>query len=68
MSNYLKLIVLGVLTVFFMIAAGYARDLAYQVHAVILMLVAGGLFLSTLRSTDEPVAAPVTSVGEHFVL
>ena len=64
MSNYLKLIVLGVLTVFFMIAAGYARDLAYQVHAVILMLVAGGLFLSTLRSTDEPVAAPVT--GEYL--
>lgn len=64
MSNYLKLIVLGVLTVFFMIAAGYARDLAYQVHAVILMLVAGGLFLSTLRSTDEPVVAPVT--GEYL--
>ncbi len=64
MSNYLKLIVLGVLTVFFMIAAGYARDLAYQVHAVILMLVAGGLFLLTLRSTDEPVAAPVT--GEYL--
>ncbi len=64
MSNYLKLIVLGVLTIFFMIAANFARDLAYQVHAVILMLVTGGLFLFTLRQTDEPQPAAVT--GEYF--
>ncbi len=54
MSNYLKLIGLGLMTLFFMIAANYGRDLAYQVHAILLMLVTGGMFLWTLRQTDEP--------------
>ena len=54
MLNYLKLIVLGLITLFAMMAASYARDLAYQVHAIIVMLVAAGLFLWTLRRTEEP--------------
>ncbi len=53
--NYAKLIALGLLTLFAMIAASYARDLAYQVHMLIFMIVAGGLFLVTLRSIDEPI-------------
>ena len=55
MWNYFKLAVLAVITVLAAIAANYARDLAYQVHAIIVMLVAGGLFLWTVRHTDEPV-------------
>ncbi|MFP4273695.1 MAG: cbb3-type cytochrome c oxidase subunit I, partial [Paracoccaceae bacterium] len=55
MFNYIKLIVLGVVTLFAMIAANYARDAAYMVHAIIVMLVAGGFFLWTLRRTGEPV-------------
>ena len=55
MSNYIKLIVLGLITLFAMMAANYARDLAYQVHAIIVVLVAGGLFLYTVRRTDERV-------------
>ncbi|WP_170754452.1 cytochrome-c oxidase, cbb3-type subunit I [Ruegeria lacuscaerulensis] len=54
MSNYIKLIVLGVIAVFAAIATNYARDLAYQVHAILVMLIAGGLFIWTLRNTDEP--------------
>ncbi|TNF61120.1 MAG: cytochrome-c oxidase, cbb3-type subunit I, partial [Rhodobacteraceae bacterium] len=54
MLNYIKLIALGLVTLFAMMAASYARDLAYQVHAIIVMLVAAGLFLWTLRRTDEP--------------
>ena len=61
MSNYIKLIVLGLLVVFAAIAAGNARDLAYQVHAIIVMLVSGGLFIYTLRHTDEPKPAGVVA-------
>jgi len=57
MSNYIKLIAYGLVTIFAMMAANFARDMAYQVHAIIVMLVAGGLFLWTLRHTDEPVVA-----------
>jgi cytochrome c oxidase cbb3-type subunit I len=51
---YLKLVVLGLVTLFAAIAANYARDLAYMIHAILIMLVAGGMFLWTLRRTDEP--------------
>jgi cytochrome c oxidase cbb3-type subunit 1 len=54
MWDYLKLVLLGVIAVVAAIAANYARDLAYQVHAIIIMLTAGGVFLWTLRRTDEP--------------
>ena len=54
MSNYIKLVALGLVMLFAMIAINYARDTAYMVHAIIVMLVAGGLFLYTLRHTDEP--------------
>lgn len=33
MVNYFKLIALGLITFFAMIAANYARDVAYMVHA-----------------------------------
>ena len=54
-SNYVMLVVLGLITLFTMIAASYARDLAYQVQMIILMILAGGLFLVTLRSIGEPI-------------
>ena len=52
MSDYVKLVVLGVIALFAAIAANYARDLAYMVHAIIILLVSGGLFLWVLRRTD----------------
>ena len=64
MLNYIKLIVLGLVVLFAMMGASFARDLAYQVHMVLIMLVAGGLFLWTLRRTDEPVSAVDVS-GEY---
>ncbi|MBV1897060.1 MAG: cbb3-type cytochrome c oxidase subunit I, partial [Rhodobacteraceae bacterium] len=54
MSNYVKLVVLGLVMLFAMIGINFARDIAYQVHAIIVMLVAGGLFIWVLRRTDEP--------------
>ena len=66
MSNYFKLVVFGLVTLFAMIAANYARDIAYQVHAVLIMLVAGGLFLYTLRQTDEASAVPADLSHEYM--
>ncbi|WP_083100626.1 cytochrome-c oxidase, cbb3-type subunit I [Pseudophaeobacter leonis] len=66
MSNYIKLIALGLVTLFAMIATNYARDLAYQVHAIIVMLVAGGLFLYTLRQTGEAQVATGSLQNEYF--
>jgi len=65
MGNYIKLIVLGVITVLALIAANYARDVAYMVNALTVALVAAGLFLWTLRRTGEPVAA-VDLSGEYM--
>ncbi|WP_103332352.1 cytochrome-c oxidase, cbb3-type subunit I [Pseudotabrizicola formosa] len=53
MWDYLKLVVLGLLALGAAIAANYARDLAYQVNAVTVMLAAGITFLVVLRGMDE---------------
>ena len=44
MWNTVKLVVLGLVALFAAIAANYGRDLSYQVHAVIIMFVAAGLY------------------------
>nr|MCU0854704.1 cbb3-type cytochrome c oxidase subunit I [Paracoccaceae bacterium] len=53
MWDYLKLVVLALVALFAAIAANFARDPAYMVHAIIVMIVAGGFFLWSLRRTDE---------------
>ena len=53
MWDYLKLVVLGLLAVGAAIAANYARDLAYLVNAVTVMLAAGITFLVVLRGMGE---------------
>jgi cytochrome c oxidase cbb3-type subunit I len=53
MWDYLKLTVLGLLVVGAAIAANYARDLAYLVNAVTIMLAAGITFLVVLRSAGD---------------
>src|SRR6056297_4267067 len=65
MTNYSKLIVLGVITLLALIAANYARDLAYLVNALTVALVAAGLFLWILRQTEEPVTK-VDLSGEYM--
>ncbi|HID68339.1 MAG TPA: cytochrome-c oxidase, cbb3-type subunit I, partial [Roseibacterium sp.] len=60
MLDYVKLPILGLIAVLAAIAANYGLDFAYKVHAILIMLVAGGLFLWELRRTGEPkVPAPV---------
>ncbi len=53
MWNAVKLVVLGLIVLGAAIAANFGRDLAYQVHAIIILAVAGGLFIWTLRHTGE---------------
>ena len=54
MWDYLKLVVLGLVAVLAAIASSYARDFAFQVHMLLFMLVAGGLFIFTLRRVGAP--------------
>ncbi len=57
MGNYIKLIALGGVTLFAAIAANWGRDVAYIVHAMIILAVSAFLFVRVLRQMDEPVAA-----------
>jgi cytochrome c oxidase cbb3-type subunit 1 len=54
MWDYIKLAGLGVLALYGAIGLNLARDDAFLVHALIILLVAGGLFLWTLRRIGEP--------------
>jgi cytochrome c oxidase cbb3-type subunit 1 len=54
MWNYVKLILLGLIALLAAIAANMARDPAYMVNAIVVMLVAGGMFIWALRQVDEP--------------
>ena len=65
MGNYIKLIVFGLVTLFALIAASYARDVAYMVNALEVALVAFVAFIWTLRRTDEPRAVADLS-GEYM--
>jgi cytochrome c oxidase cbb3-type subunit 1 len=67
MWDYLKLAVLALVALLAAMAANFAHDLAYQVHAVIVMLVAGGLFLWTIRQVDEPRPDPSLSYMDGVV-
>ncbi len=53
MGNYVKLILLGMIAIVAAIAVNWGRDLAYQVHAALIMLIAAGMFIWVLRNTDE---------------
>ncbi len=54
MWDYLKLAGLGVLALYGAIGLNMARDEAFLAHALIILLVAGGMFLWTLRRIGEP--------------
>ena len=54
MGNYVKLILLGLITIVAALAVNWGRDLAYQVHAALIMVISAGMFIYVLRNTDEP--------------
>ncbi|MBF9046011.1 cytochrome-c oxidase, cbb3-type subunit I [Rhodobacterales bacterium LSUCC0031] len=53
MLDYVKLLILGLVAVCAAIAANYARDVAYLVHALLIMGAAAITFVIVLRQTDE---------------
>ncbi|AXI45230.1 cytochrome-c oxidase, cbb3-type subunit I [Sulfitobacter sp. SK012] len=55
--DYVKLIALGLVTFFSALATSWAHDLAYQIHAFLIMVIAFVMFIWVLRRTDEPVRA-----------
>ncbi len=65
MANYIKLIALGIVVLLALMAANFARDLAYLVNALTVALAAGVAFIWVLRNTDEPVE-PRDLSGEYM--
>ena len=60
--DYLKLSILGIVTLVAAMAANWAHDISYQFHALLIMVVAFAMFVMTLRKTeDEP--TPIDASG-----
>ena len=57
LTSAIKLIALAVVAILATVAASFARDLAYQVNALIVLAVAAGMFLWQLRKVGEPATA-----------
>ncbi|MEL6677963.1 MAG: cytochrome-c oxidase, cbb3-type subunit I [Pseudomonadota bacterium] len=64
MTDYLKLPILALIAFFAALGANYARDDAYQLHALLVLVIAAGLFLHTLRRAGEP--RPVPNEAEYM--
>ncbi|MEM8752866.1 MAG: cbb3-type cytochrome c oxidase subunit I, partial [Pseudomonadota bacterium] len=62
-----KLFVLGLIGAFALIAANYAHDLAYQVHALLIFLMATGAFIWVLRGIGEPKLAAAGAPASGYM-
>jgi len=51
--DYIKLILLGLVTFFAALATSWAHDLAYQIHAFLIMVIAFGMAIWVLRGIGE---------------
>jgi cytochrome c oxidase cbb3-type subunit 1 len=58
MWDWIKIAVLGITALLAAVAANFARDLAFQVHALLVMAVAAGLFIYTVRTAGDEKPAP----------
>jgi cytochrome c oxidase cbb3-type subunit 1 len=67
MRNYLWLIVLAIIALMAAMAANFARDGAYQFHAILVMLIAGGVFLYVLSHTNDPPKAAPTGYMDDVI-
>lgn len=64
MLNYLKLTALGLIFFVAALGADWARDIAYQFHALLIMGVSAVMFVWVLRRTDAP--AVQTDTNGYF--
>ena len=68
MVDIIKLICLGLIGLFAAMAANWAHDLAYQVHALLILALAAYLFFRVAGQIGEPVRAlPVTEYDDGVV-
>ncbi len=67
MWDYFKLIALGAVAVLAAIAANHARDPAYQVNALTVMVAAALAFLWVLRHTNEDRVEPVHEYHDRVI-
>ena len=67
MWDWIKLAILGIIALFAALAANWARDLAYQVHALIVFAVAAGMFIWTVRGMDEEKPEPETGYMDDVI-
>ena len=67
MWDWIKIAALGIIALLAAIAANFARDLAYQVHAIIVMLVAAGLFVWTVRTTGDDKGPAPTGYNDGVI-
>ena len=66
MGSVVKLVAFAVVAVLSAIAANNARDLAYQVNAVTVLLAAAGFFIYTIRTMGRP-AVPATGYMDDVI-
>ena len=66
--EYIKLIALGLITLIAAMGANFAHDIAYQVHAVLIMVIAAAMFVWVLRGIDEPEVVQDTSGYQDGVI
>ena len=67
MVKILQAGVLGFIALFAALAANFGLDLAYQIHAIIVMLVAGFAAMLVIRSMGEPARAAPTGYMDDVV-
>uniref|UniRef100_UPI0039B97E78 cbb3-type cytochrome c oxidase subunit I n=1 Tax=Albidovulum sp. TaxID=1872424 RepID=UPI0039B97E78 len=67
MWDYIKLAVLGAIAVLAAIAANHARDLAYMVNALTVMIAAALTFLWVLRNSGDHRPQPVNEYNDGVV-
>ena len=60
----IKLIALGLITAIAAYAADQGADLAFRIHGLLIMVVAGGLFIRTLMQVGSP--KPAVATGEYM--
>jgi cytochrome c oxidase cbb3-type subunit 1 len=65
--NYFKLVILGIVALVAAMGMNWGHDLAYKVHAFIIMAVAAGMFFWVLRRIDEPVPAPEVGYADGVI-
>ena len=64
MPDFFKLSLLALIAFFAALGTNFARDAAYQLHAVAVLIIAAGLFIHILRQVGEP--KPVPSEAEYM--